>query len=199
MPCIKCRSRAADIYISHMPGPLCRSCLVEVVEHRARKELRATGLYSSPKKVSILVDMSLNSAFALSILSRINSHMADRFARVKVKSVVEYVRSGKSVLKGNLLIIPWSLELESEFLLDSMFHRMPKTSNTLRFPRSVSNQEIRHYARIIGLKGSITKPYEPSIGKMLDALSKKHPDVRFGTLRSLIAAGLPHLEHRAHK
>lgn len=174
MECIKCR-RKAGISLRHM-GNLCRSCFLEIVEKRVRKELRTKRLIRKNDLILMVDDGSKEFVVGGYLLKNIIKNLP---VKIDIK------KSSKNTEKYNKIIIPWSLDDEAEEFLDALFNKKKKQKQNKKIIKlliNLSDEEIKLFAKIKGFK--YKKRPKSKIKKMLDLLEKRYPGYKFSLLNS---------------
>ena len=192
MMCFKCKKKPASISLKHIPGKLCNSCFIKVIEKRVRKDVRLKRLFSRDDHILILDDKTKESIVSQYLLNSILNHLPvtififeieDRF-NLDEKNLKAIVRTGCI----NKIVLPWSLDDEGECFLSKMFGKLDfekqKKPERIKLLRNVSEKEIEVFAKIKRFKYKKLKPYNKDIREMLNTLEKKHPEIKFSVLKS---------------
>jgi tRNA(Ile)-lysidine synthase TilS/MesJ len=174
MKCIKCRGKAG-ISLRHI-GSVCRTCFLEIIEKRVRKEFRTKKLIKKNDRILMIDNGSKEFAVGEYLLNNIIKNLP---AKIEIK------KSSKSTKKYDKIIIPWSLDDECEEFLNMVFNKkkQPKFSKkAIKLLMNVSDEEIGLFAKIKGFKHKKRK--KSKIKQMLDLLEKRYPGYKFSLLNS---------------
>lgn len=187
MKCFKCK-RKANLELGHIPGMLCNSCFLKLIEKRVRKQIRINKLFSKNDNVLLLNDGTKEFYVTQILLENILKHLSlntfflkinDRF-NLNQKKINAIVKKAKI----NKVIIPWNLDNEVEQNLEMMFTRVKHEKSYIKLLRNVSEKEIEAFACIRNLKYKKSKPFNQEINEMLSKLEKDHPDIKFSMRKS---------------
>ena len=192
MKCFKCKKKAGIIYLPPIPGKLCNSCFLKLIEKRVRREVRFKKLFSREDHILILDDKTKESFVTQHLLRSILKHLGVTFFIFEIENRFDLDEKKLSAIvkTGSIdkIVLPWSLDDEVEYFLSKMFTKLElekqKKPPRIRLLRNVSEKEIETFAKIKRYKYKKSKPYNKDIGEMLDKLEKKHPGVKFSVLKS---------------
>lgn len=180
--CTKCPKKAE---IKSKTDNLCKTCFLEKIEKRARKQLREYIFLNKDDKVLIIDNDSKESATNKYLFGKIIKGFPAKIIVKKFeneKAVQEYVKKEKI----NRIVIPKNaddlLKEQLENLL--MNKKEKKNENEIVLLAHVLDSEIEEFAKLLNLK--YTKK-EKKTNLMIDEFEKleeKYPGAKFGFLKS---------------
>jgi len=183
MECIKC-SQKSSISMKHL-GELCKTCFVEVIEKRVRKELRTKNPLKKNNKIVIINNASKESAVSEYLLKKIIKGLP---VDITIKKSSKLNLPSKTVQKYDKIIIPWSLEDEAAEFLELLFNKTPITKfskKSIKLLKVLSEEEITMYTKIKKLKyNKQSKKKKSKVKIILDTLEKKYHGYKFSLLNS---------------
>ena len=190
MRCTHCHKNHVSIDLPHMPGKLCKTCAINLIEKRVRKHIRTNKLFSKHDEVIILDDNSAAAAVSGHLIRRIIPYLDVHLTKRKIKdrrNIASKSIDGYRKQKVKV-VLPWSLDDEIEYKLEQLFtDTSSEDKDAIKLLRNLTEQEIEWFARQHKLRFSKTKPYNKDIRKMLQRIHKNHPSIKFSLLKSLDA------------
>ncbi|MBS1266503.1 MAG: hypothetical protein MAG795_00470 [Candidatus Woesearchaeota archaeon] len=179
MKCIKCNRIKQTSQVGPFPGPLCNSCFVKLIEKRVRKDVRVHKRLKPNSKIRVIDDGSQTAAVTIFLTKRIANE-------IRSEVIVDFDA------ECDILVIPWNLDQEVEMQLQKMFAKNPKEckKKEVKLLKTVSKEEILHFAKLKGFEGKKTKSYNKEIAELLLDLEKDHPEIKYSLLKSFEKLGL---------
>ncbi len=180
MKCIKCRGKAG-ISLRHI-GSVCRTCFLEIIEKRVRKDFRTKKLIRKNDRILMIDNGSKEFAVGGYLLNNIIKNLPVKITKIKTNKTI---LPKKTTKKYDKIIIPWSLDDECEEFLNMVFNKKKRSKfskKTIKPLMNVSDEEIELFAKIKGFK--YKKRPKSKIKKMLDLLEKRYPGYKFSLLNS---------------
>jgi hypothetical protein len=161
---------------------------LEIIQKRARKELRIGKLINKNDKILIIDNGSAESKVSVYLLKAI---IKDLPVEITIKKL-DY-ELGENV-KGeyNKIIIPWNADFEGEYFLKCIFEKLDmdflghfnfKNKTYVKLLLPCLAKEVSIFADIKKYKYEIitNKTY---ISNMLDTLESEYPEIKFSLLKS---------------
>lgn len=174
MSCSKCPGKA--VYENKNTGNLCSSCFLDMIEKRIRKELKNSGWLNKNEKVLILDDNSLEANVT-----------EDLFKKAIGSLPLQIEKSTDLNENYNHVILPWSLERETNGFLSGLFtgnnknveeKQMPKCIKLLK---SISEEEIELIAKIKNISGKLKGTEKNYVSQ----LEKKYPGSKLALVKAV--------------
>lgn len=171
MSCSKCPGKA--VYENKNTGNLCSSCFLDMIEKRIRKELKNSGWLNKNEKVLILDDNSLEANVT-----------EDLFKKAIGSLPLQIEKSTDLNENYNHVILPWSLERETNGFLDELFNsKKSEKAKTkyIKLLKSVSEEEIILIAKVKNIQGKLKGNERDYVSK----LEKKYPGSKLALVKAV--------------
>lgn len=178
MKCKKCKNQA-EVNFSHLE-PLCEKHFLETIEKRVRKNLRKKSLICKGDRILIIDNNSKEYAVGEFLLKNIIKDLPVKI-ETKKSEKLSYASSNH-----NKIIVPWSLDDETEEFLNFMFSKKKTKKFGKKYHKllkNISEEEIEKFAEIKRFKYKHKK--RSRIKEMLDTLEKRYPGYKFSLLNSI--------------
>lgn len=170
MTCQKCEGTAEH----NLPGlgEICSKCFLDVMERRAKMELKRAGEVKKGEKVLILDDGSKE------------AKVAELFMRALTASVpCSIVVSTNATTPHDKLIIPWDADDEALEALQHICESKPLQNNGIKLLRGLLDSEVALVAKLKNIP--LTEKPASEAKKLLDHLETLHPGTKFSLGKSL--------------
>ncbi len=179
MKCIKCGKK--KVVFKDLRA--CRSCFLNIIEKRVRKEFRLKELVKKHDSLVILDDGTYDAKNLIYLVKKIIGKMP---VSIEIKKD-KYKPSRKINFKGNV-IVPWNLDDEVSLFLKCFFENkkikyIGHYDNVIKPLVVVRNKESKAFAKIMKFKFKDKK--KNKVNKFLDKMEKKYPGTKFGIKKSI--------------
>lgn len=172
MKCLKC-SRNAEI--NYPNGDLCKSCFLEILTNRIKKELRKNYLFKKGEKVLVF------------------GKLTEIFLKKAVEGLPLAVKTDKNYTKDmfdkkffyDKIIIPWTADDESELFYEEItkprlnLKNIGQNNKIIKLFKPILDEELVKAAKILKIK---FKPKKRN--KELEKIQKKFSSAKFGLVKS---------------
>jgi len=177
MKCVKCGKN--KVVFKDLRA--CRSCFLNIIEKRVRKEFRLKELVKKHDSLVILDDDTYDAKNLIYLVKKIIGKMP-----VDLK-----IRKGKFKIGKKFktkTIVPWNLDDEVSLFLEYFFENkkvkhIGHYDNIVKPLVVVRDEESKAFAKIMKFKFKEKK--KNSIEEFLDKMEKKYPGTKFGIKKSV--------------
>jgi len=179
MKCVKCGKN--NVYFKDLR--LCRSCFLNIVERRIRKEVRLKKLVRKHDSLLIIDDNSYDAKNLIYLVKKIIGKMPISLKIIKGK----YTIDKKIKFKGKV-IVPWNLDDEVSMFLKYFFKNkkikyIGHYDNIIKPLIVITADESKQFARLMKFKFKDKKKDE--IKEFLDKMEKRYHGTKFGIKKSI--------------
>jgi hypothetical protein len=185
MKCVKC-SAAATIHMANLDA--CRGCFQKIIQKRVRKVIRIGSLIETKDRVLIIDDRSAEAKLSIYYINEI---VKDPSVSVDTKKK-GYVLGEKIAGQYDKIVIPWSADMEGEYLLSCFLEKKELTylshfkigkKQYIKPLMHVMHKEAAELCNLLKLKFSEKKKESPA-SVMIDRLQEEYPETAFGLVKS---------------
>ncbi|MBS3158654.1 hypothetical protein J4206_05190 [Candidatus Woesearchaeota archaeon] len=187
---MRCTNCSKESEISIASNPFCKSCMVDLVEKRIRKFIRAANYLKKEDRVLVI------GKFADKVIKGIVKGLP---LKIKIKEDMGFnddpkgfiERLNKEEHEYDKIILPWTAEHECCLFLEQMLGKEADFSilgNTIRQKyiklfRPLQEQELEIFAAAKGF--SFQRRKKDIYTNILDTMDRKYPESRFSLLKSI--------------
>ncbi len=176
MKCIKCGKK-----VIFKDLRACRSCFLEIIEKRVRKEFRLKKLIKKHDSLLILDNGTYDAKNLIYLVKKIIGKMP---VSIKIKKK-GYMPGKKFKTKT---IVPWNLDDEVSLFLKYFFENkkvkhIGHYDNVIKPLIVVRDKESKEFAKLMKFKFKDKK--KNKVNKFLDKMEKKYPGTKFGIAKSI--------------
>jgi len=177
---MKCTNCNKDSEISVASNPFCKSCLVDLVEKRIRKFIRAANYLKKDNRVLVIGE------FANNVIKGIVKGLP---LKISIKEDKEFNDDPKGFIERlkkeedeyDKIILPWTAEHECCLFLQQMLGK--DADFNIKLFRPLQEQELEIFAAARGF--SFQRRKKDTYTNILDTMDKKYPESRFSLLKSI--------------
>lgn len=172
MKCLKC-SRTAEI--SYPNGALCKSCFLEILTNRIKKELRKNNPFERGEKVLVF------------------GKLTETFLKKAIEGLPLVIKTDKKYetnvfdrkFSYDKVVIPWTADDEAELFYEEITKSKPNLKNKgqnqkiIKLFKPILDEELFKAAKILKIS---FKPKKRN--KELERIQKKFTSAKFGLVKS---------------
>ena len=165
----------------------CNKCFLEIIEKRARKEIRMHDLISKNDRILVINDSSIGANLNKYFLKQI---IKDPTITIKLKKITKYDRNADYDKKNEYtkIALPTLLDNEIENYLESFFKnkkgRFLHNGKNIKPVIGITIDEAKTFLKI--KKIAFKEPENKGeIKKMLKRFEKKYPGTKFSILKTI--------------
>ncbi len=179
MKCVKCSKKK----VVFKDLRLCRSCFLEVIERRVRKEFRLKKLVKKHDSLLIIDDGSYDAKNLIYLTKKIIGKMP-----VSLKIKKGKYKPGKRIKFKGKIIVPFNLDDEVSLFLKYFFENkkikfIGHYDNIIKPLIVITDDESKTFAKIMKFK--FKKKKKDKVNEFLDKMEKKYPGTKFGIKKSI--------------
>jgi|GEM_PF-4445501 len=171
MNCQKCQKTAEN----NLPGLglICNKCFLDVMERRAKMELKRAGEVRKGETVRIIDDGTKEAL------------VSELFVRSLTKSVPCTILMSAEDVPADKLIIPWDADDEALLALQHICERKPLAANGIKLLKGILDSEVALVAKLKGITNIAPEKPVTEAKKLLDQLETLQPGTKFSLVKTL--------------
>lgn len=186
MKCHLCKKRKGTV--EYIKKYVCSECFSRIIEKRIRKELRVRKLIRKNDKLLVFDGLSLY--FLKKILTMPVKTVFKKLDVVVDETIFtnKTLEKLKSKHKTNKTIVPWTLDNETSYFLESLMeNKKPRyisyVDGFVKLFRTIQEDELIQFAKIKKMGFKLMKANTAK--EILDVMDSKYSETKFSLLKSI--------------